>query len=228
MSRLLDLLDAILGSGAANALMLMSKPHIRPADPADASQIVAGITAVCAEKVYFYTAQYQPTPAWEVALHTPGVAPGHLLLAAKTGGQLAGAANLFPVASETSAGLTGELGIFVLRPFRGQGIGTTLMDAVLKSASVAGYTRILLSVLATNARAIHLYRKFGFVVERQCRREYAFLGEQDEFIMAKSLDECGSRGVGMSERYPDQQPKGQLPSDLELPFFDPERPGVRA
>jgi hypothetical protein len=29
----------------------------------------------------------------------------------------------------------------------------------------------------------------------------------------------------MSEPYPDQRPKVQLPSDLELPFFDPERPG---
>jgi hypothetical protein len=28
----------------------------------------------------------------------------------------------------------------------------------------------------------------------------------------------------MSERYPDQQANGQLPSELELPFFDPERP----
>ncbi len=30
----------------------------------------------------------------------------------------------------------------------------------------------------------------------------------------------------MSEPYPDQRPIVQLPSDLELPFFDPERPGV--
>jgi ribosomal protein S18 acetylase RimI-like enzyme len=173
----------------------MSKLYIRPAGPANAFQIVAGINAVCAERVYFHTAQYKPTPAWEVALRTPDAAPDHLLLIAGAEGQFAGAVNLFPETAEPSASRAGELGIFVLKPFRGQDIGTALMDALLKQARASSYTRIVLSVLTTNLRAIHLYRKFGFTVENQRRREYAFLGEQDELIMAKSLDGCGCRGV---------------------------------
>ena len=51
-----------------------------------------------------------------------------------------------------------------------------------------GYTRIALSVRRANERAIHLYRKFGFQVEGIRRREYAFLGQQKEFFMARALN----------------------------------------
>jgi RimJ/RimL family protein N-acetyltransferase len=174
----------------------MVKLHIRSAGPADAPQIVAGINAVCAERAYFHTAQYESTAAWETALHTPDVAPDHLLLVAESEGQLVAAVNVFPDTNESSSDRTGEMGIFVLESFRDQGVGAALLNELLQHARAVGYTRIILSVLATNARAIHLYGKFGFVVERQRRRAYAFLGEQDELIMAKSLDSCGSRGAG--------------------------------
>lgn len=174
----------------------MNGLDIKPVSHADAFHIVTGINAVCAEKIYFHTAQYEPSPAWEAALRMPEAVPDHLLLVAKIEDRFAGAVNLFPMPAEQSACCAGELGIFVLKPFRGHGIGTALMDALLKQATASGYTRIVLAVLTENSRAIHLYRKFGFVAENQRRREYAFLGEQNELIMAKSLDGCGSRGAG--------------------------------
>jgi ribosomal protein S18 acetylase RimI-like enzyme len=45
----------------------------------------------------------------------------------------------------------------------------------------------VLSVLSTNERAIRLYEKFGFATQGRRRWEYAFIGEQEELVMARSL-----------------------------------------
>ena len=59
----------------------------------------------------------------------------------------------------------GELGIGVLKPFRGQGIGEALIRAALEKAKARGLTRIELTVFEPNKAAMHLYTKLGFVVE---------------------------------------------------------------
>jgi ribosomal protein S18 acetylase RimI-like enzyme len=154
----------------------------------EAEHIVAGINAVCAEGGFFYSSHYIPSLAWEAALHKPETVPDHLLLVAEDKeGELVGAAQIFPLAEQLPGGPVGELGIFVLRPFRGQGIGLDLMREVLRRAAAWGYVEVVLSVLATNTRAIHLYQKLGFTATGQRRREYAFIGEQDELVMLKPL-----------------------------------------
>jgi putative acetyltransferase len=170
--------------------MAVDRLHIRRATVADAPRIVAGIDAVCAEGGYFYTPHYVPTPRWEAALYRPESVPDYLLLVAESGDVFVGSAQLFPLSTESAGqthGRVGELGIFVLLPFREKGVGTALMRELLRRAGTWGYTRIVLSVLATNERAIHLYEKFGFVTEGRQRREYAFIGEQEELIMARLL-----------------------------------------
>jgi RimJ/RimL family protein N-acetyltransferase len=167
--------------------MALGGLHIRQATVSDAPRVVAGIDAVCAEGGYFYTPHYVPTPQWEAALHRPESVPDHLLLVAEVGDTLVGSVQLFPQSTAQANGRAGELGIFVLRPFRGKGVGTALMRELLHWAGDWGYTRIVLSVLASNARAIRLYENFGFVTEGQRRREYAFIGEQVELIMVRSL-----------------------------------------
>jgi RimJ/RimL family protein N-acetyltransferase len=170
--------------------MAMDRLHIRRATVADAPRIVAGIDAVCAEGGYFYTPHYVPTPQWEAALHRPESVPDHLLLVAESDDVFVGSAQLFPLSTESAGqahGRVGELGIFALASFRGKGVGTALMRELLRRAGTWGYTRIVLSVLVTNARAIHLYENFGFVTEGQRHREYAFIGEQEELIMARLL-----------------------------------------
>ncbi len=59
----------------------------------------------------------------------------------------------------------GVLGMGLLPPFRGRGIGTKLIWSVLAAARRAGMHRVELTVRETNAGAIALYRKAGFVVE---------------------------------------------------------------
>jgi putative acetyltransferase len=62
--------------------------------------------------------------------------------------------------------------IFVHDDFVGQGIGKALMTALLDLAdNWLGLRRVSLTVNADNARAVALYRKFGFEVEGILRGE---------------------------------------------------------
>jgi ribosomal protein S18 acetylase RimI-like enzyme len=60
---------------------------------------------------------------------------------------------------------SGALGIGVLAPFRGEGIGEALMRAAIEKAKRKGLTRIELTVREHNNPAIALYEKLGFQVE---------------------------------------------------------------
>jgi putative acetyltransferase len=169
------------------AEMAMDRLHIRRATVADTPRIVAGINTVCAEGGYFYTPHYVPTPQWEAALHRPESVPDHLLLVAEIGSTFVGSVQLFPLSTDRANGRVGELGIYVLAPFRGRGVGTALMREILRQASTWNYTRVVLSVLSTNERAIRLYEKFGFATQDRRWREYAFIGEQEELVMARPV-----------------------------------------
>ena len=55
-----------------------------------------------------------------------------------------------------------EFGISVLKEYWGLGVGRALLDACIECAKRAGYAQLELEVVATNARAIRLYERFGF------------------------------------------------------------------
>jgi ribosomal protein S18 acetylase RimI-like enzyme len=56
----------------------------------------------------------------------------------------------------------GELGIGIRDDFQGMGLGSKLMDNLIKVAQREGLKKIRLTVLTDNYRAIRLYEKFGF------------------------------------------------------------------
>lgn len=56
---------------------------------------------------------------------------------------------------------TPELGMAILEPFRSQGIGTKLIEAMVVHLVSHGYGRVSLSVDGTNP-ALRLYRRVGF------------------------------------------------------------------
>jgi len=73
------------------------------------------------------------------------------------------------------AGFThcGRLGMGVAKELRGRGIGTRLMEEGLGLAKRKGLIRIELDVFSSNARAVRLYRRFGFVTEgRRIKARY--------------------------------------------------------
>ncbi len=56
----------------------------------------------------------------------------------------------------------GGLGMGILPEFRGQGIGSQLLQKVIEHAKSFGLEKIELNVYSSNVSAIGLYKKFGF------------------------------------------------------------------
>jgi putative acetyltransferase len=81
----------------------------------------------------------------------------------------------------------GTFGMAVHDDFQGRGIGTALLVAMLDLAdNWLGLRRIELEVWADNARAVHLYEKFGFEIEGTGRQYARRAGELvDAHFMAR-------------------------------------------
>jgi putative acetyltransferase len=146
---------------------------IRRARPDDA----AAIARMMAEPAV-YPGLMQMPYASEEAHRTrliESLAPGKLdlSLVAERAGEIVGSAGLHPVGPAVRRRHAMTLGISVVTEAQGQGVGSALMQAMCDYADRwMGVLRIELTVYADNARAIALYRKFGFATEG-CHRGYA-------------------------------------------------------
>ena len=84
----------------------------------------------------------------------------------------------------------GVLDMFLIREWRGQGVGSALIDSLLTWATKNAQIEIVgLNVISANEGAMRLYEKYGFVEEGRLRRairlpngDYA-----DEVLMSKHL-----------------------------------------
>jgi ribosomal protein S18 acetylase RimI-like enzyme len=82
------------------------------------------------------------------------------------------------------------LGMGVIAPFRGRGIGSQMLTATLKAADARGLRRTELIVRADNHAAVALYRRFGFEEEGRCRQYLRIDGEDhDALLMARLTSE---------------------------------------
>lgn len=82
----------------------------------------------------------------------------------------------------------GTVGIVVRRGFRGLGIGSRMVRAVVEVARKKKLAVVVLSVFATNRRAIHVYERVGFVRCGRVPGKHFHRGRfVDEFVMALSL-----------------------------------------
>jgi putative acetyltransferase len=147
----------------------MSEIQIRGAEPSDAEAIheILSCPRVTANSMQLPWRSLEQRRNW-INQH---VASGNFLVAAVDGRvvgnlglDLAGASRRSHVAS---------MGMSVHDDFQNRGVGSALMVAMIELAdSWLGLRRIELEVYADNAAAIHLYEKFGFVIEGTAR-DYA-------------------------------------------------------
>ena len=101
----------------------------------------------------------------------------------------------------------GTLGIGLLAPYRGRGVGRRLMDAALTHARAKGFERVELAVRASNLRAIGLYRALGFVEEGRRRDAIKLDGTfDDEVLMAWFARPANKRPV--TKRAADESQQG--------------------
>jgi RimJ/RimL family protein N-acetyltransferase len=97
-------------------------------------------------------------------------------------GNLAVAAHGHPEIAHGAA-----LGISVLAPWRGQGIGSRLLDTAIAWASERRLRRLELEVRSNNPRARRLYERKGFVLEGVRRGAVVVDGAfVDSIIMARA------------------------------------------
>jgi ribosomal protein S18 acetylase RimI-like enzyme len=81
------------------------------------------------------------------------------------------------------------VGIAVKSGFRDLALGTRVMRAIVKQAQKIGLKVLVLSVFATNKRAIHVYEKVGFVQTGRVPKKHFREGKYiDEVAMAKLLE----------------------------------------
>jgi putative acetyltransferase len=97
---------------------------------------------------------------------------GSFRIVAVQGDEIVGQAGLRRFSDRRSH--AASLGLGVHDDHQGRGIGTALLKAIIDTAdNWLGLTRLELTVFADNAPAIHLYEKFGFIVEGT-HRAFAF------------------------------------------------------
>jgi ribosomal protein S18 acetylase RimI-like enzyme len=81
----------------------------------------------------------------------------------------------------------GSLGIGVIAPYRGKGIGKVLMKTALQKAKEKGLTRIELTVREKNTSAIALYEQLGFEKEGIHKNAVCIDGKYENHIFMALL-----------------------------------------
>jgi RimJ/RimL family protein N-acetyltransferase len=115
------------------------------------------------------------TPEQEVAwIQDHSEAPAQLALVADLAGEIVGLLDCDAPPRQRLAH-TAELGISIAAGWREQGIGRLLIEAALAWAKAhPQLEKVWLTVIATNARAIHLYSSLGFREEGCAQRAIKF------------------------------------------------------
>ena len=88
--------------------------------------------------------------------------PRHPVLVAEAGDSLAGWAALNTFNVRPAYQYVADLSIYLARPWRGKGLGSRLLQALIPLARALGYHKIVLSAFPTNAAGMRLYTRQGF------------------------------------------------------------------
>ena len=136
---------------------------MRPITIADVGGFHACVNAVLAERKYLaFLRAFSLKETANFVAHN--LEAGNPQLVADAAGEIVGWCDVRRDAIDSYAHV-GMLGMGVLAPWRGRGLGERLIRAALDAARSAGFDKVELSVYATNARARALYEKVGFVLE---------------------------------------------------------------
>jgi RimJ/RimL family protein N-acetyltransferase len=179
---------------------------LRLAEPGDFDAYMNAFQAVAAEGRWLGTEapidREARRPVFDKAVAGEGAVL--YLAAAAGGGGIVGS-----IYASVSGGIV-DLGMFVVDGFRGGGIGSALLEAVIDWARRQGAHKISLAAWPTNRPAIGLYARYGFRVEGTRRRHYRRRSGAlwDSVWMGLVLDEqsAGGPGPGAGVAPPERPP----------------------
>lgn len=158
--------------------------HLRHSEPADA----AGVAALMAhDSTQSNTLQlpYPDEKAWQQRLSDCT----YSLVAEAADGSIIGNAAIWQPGDNPRLAHIAELGITVHPAQHGQGVGSALLQALLRQVSdYLPYRRLQLKVFCDNAPAIALYEKYGFAREATLRGDgLRHGGYHDCLLMARAV-----------------------------------------
>ena len=163
--------------------------EIRPAEPGDASALVALAAAVGKEPGEWLLT----TDTWRSAaderryLRTVRRHPDAAVFVALDGDRIVARLSVARDPHPASAHVA-DLGLIVAAGHRRRGIGRQMLDTVVTWAHSAGVRKLELHVFPWNAPAIRLYETYGFVREGHRRGHYRRDGaDVDALLMAYHL-----------------------------------------
>jgi putative acetyltransferase len=167
--------------------------RIRQATPEDAAQVIAYIKAVSAEpqiNLILTPDEFDmPVDKEQEFIAHLNASGNSIMLVAEAGDEIVGVLTLVG-GRRRAIRHAATLGITVAKEYRGQGLGTRLMEQVIAWARQGGVlTRIELEVFVRNEGARRLYERLGFQVEG-CKRRAIFREGQylDDLVMGLLLD----------------------------------------
>ena len=157
---------------------------IRPITVNDIAPFNAAVGEVGREKQFLTFLDCPPMES-TLAFVTDNITNNHPQFVAIMNDKIIGWCDITPDTSRVVHKHKGTLGIGILKPYRGQGLGRRLMNIAIEAAKEKGLRRIELKVRTTNTHAFMLYQKLGFELEGTLRREWCVDGQYyDTHIMA--------------------------------------------
>jgi RimJ/RimL family protein N-acetyltransferase len=163
---------------------------VRSPAPDDASQLLDYAHVVLQESEYFLLEPDELQLSEEEEqewIREHREEDGSILLAAEVDGFIVGLIG-FENGPQRRVAHRGSLHLSVARPWRGIGIGRILLETLIDWAKATPVIeKVSLSVMATNHRAIGLYRKLGFREEGRLAREIKVSPDhyEDELLMCR-------------------------------------------
>lgn len=172
----------------------MSDVTIRPATVEDAASFNAHRRRIADEPdngISWSPGEYtRPVAEVRERIRSIIATDNQYLLVAEADGEIVGQCSCFGSPKQALQHNAG-LGIDVDKRYRGQGVGTSLMAAMLDWARANPIIqRIELEVHTHNLAAIHLYLKHGFEIEGRKQHAYFKDGRYvDAYLMAQVFDD---------------------------------------
>jgi ribosomal protein S18 acetylase RimI-like enzyme len=161
--------------------------EIAPIAESHAEGFHACLDAVAREKKYLAQIEALPLERIKGFVHE-SVSNNAAQFVALEGGSVVGWCDIFPDWAH-AVQHCGTLGMGVLEPYRGRGIGKQLLSATIAKAFSSGITRIVLEARVDNLPAIKLYERMGFVHEVRKRNAMRFDGVYYEAVQMSLLYE---------------------------------------
>ena len=155
---------------------------IRPIREEDSPAFRELLDSVARERRYLAALEAPPLERMQVFV-SGVVKAGHVQFVADDDGKLLGWCDALPGEASAGTAHVARLGMGVHQDHRGRGLGRALMEATIEKVRARGLEKIELSVYSSNAPAIALYRKLGFIEEGRKIRGRCVDGEYDDVLL---------------------------------------------